>query len=388
MIIKTNAKTAPVIDYDTATLEQMRVQFASICKVVCLQMTEDGVWPAKESTPKVSFMPQPSKDDEEQKGPGLPFPRRLGDHISEMWSRTTVKGPTALKTCLTWPEHFKRFCQLTSMPSAKELALFNLTEEEYKKRLKAHGLKESTEIQNQILQGALNTIRAQASIQALAQADYDLLVKTHKSMSELMEAQAPTSSGFKKLDGMRDNLAGLQLAAWAKHTLAFAAADAAARTVHGAIHAIRKDACVVLMGPKCAKEITEKLITLPILNGTLFGTQLETQFGQMAKNQTTRDLVSKALQDMGQQGLPSAKGSKGKKPFQGKPRDSAHTKGRFSAAQAESSAASKAKGNKGNAPKSHGQGGKSSSSKGGKGRRGKRSGGKSGQGKSQGKSSK
>jgi hypothetical protein len=289
--------------------------------------------------------------------------------------------------CLTWPEHFKTFCQLSSTPSVKKLALFNLTEAGFKQRLSEHGVKDSTEESKKVLNCALGTIRLEASSQAMAQTDYALLVKTHKSMSELMDAQDPESSGWKQLDDMRDNLVGLQLSVWAKHTLAFAAADAAARSAHGAIRALRKDACKCLMGNTCPKEVVEKLLGLPIQNGTLFGPQLEQHFGQMTKNQVVHELVSRALESVGSKPLPSAKAGKGpKKPFQGKPRAAAHTKGRFAAAQAEFANAAKAKGKKGKhtAKKSQSHDSKPSTPKKGKGKRGRRS----GHGKSQGKPSK
>jgi hypothetical protein len=185
------ATSAPVVDFDAASLEHLRSQFAGICRVMCLQMQEDGIWPVVETPTKVSFLPFTGRDDEEERGPGLPFPQRLGDHLSELWSRSAVKPPTALKMCLTWPEHFKMLCQLTHTPSLGELALFNVSEVGFRQRLIAHGVKDSTDESRRVLHCALGTIRLEASSQAMAQADYALLVKTHKSMSELMAAQDP-----------------------------------------------------------------------------------------------------------------------------------------------------------------------------------------------------
>jgi hypothetical protein len=376
--------SAPVIDYDTSSLEHLRAQFSGICKVMCLQMYEDGIWPVVETPEKVSFMPSTGKDDEEEKGPGLPFPRRLGDHLTELWSRSTLKPPTALKTCLTWPEHFKMFCQLSSAPSVKELGLFNVTEAGFRRKLIEHGVKDSTEESKRVLNCALGTIRLEASSQAMAQADYALLVKNHKGMSELMDAQDPESSGYKKLEYLRDNLVGLQLSVWAKHTLAFAAADAAARSAHGAIRALREDACKCLLGKDSPKEVVDRLIGLPIQNGTLFGPQLEQHFSKMAKTQAVHELVSRALESVGSKPLPATKGKGSKKPFQGKPRASGHTKGRFAAAQSDFVSKAKRKG-KSSAKKPYVRDTKSSTPKKGKDKKERRSGHGKSQGKSKGK---
>jgi hypothetical protein len=307
-------------------------------------MQEDGVWPGVETPAKVSYLPSTGRVvEEEERGPGLPFPQHLGDHLSELWSRPAVKPPTAGRLCLAWPEHYRLFCQLTHTPSSGELALFNVSEAGFKQRLVSHGVKDSTDESKRLLQSALHTIRLEASSQALAQADYVLLVKTHKSMSELMAAQDPASSGWHQLHDMRDNLEGLQLSAWAKHTLAFAAADAAARTAHGAIHALRVDACKCLLKRDCPTEVVDKLLGLPIQNGTLFGPQLEQHFGRLARTQATHELVTRALEGVGSRSLPAARGRGFKQPFQGKPRAAAQTKGRFAAAQADFARSAKAK---------------------------------------------
>jgi hypothetical protein len=351
---------------------------------MCQQMHDDGIWPVVETPEKVSFIPSTGKDDEEEKGPGLPFPRRLGDHLNEVWSRATLKPPSALKACLTWPEHFKLFCQLSSSPSVKELALFNVTEVQFRQKLVECGVKDSTDESRRVLNCALGTIRLEASSQAMVQADYALLVKTHKSMSELMAAQAPESSGWKQLADMRDNLEGLQLSAWAKHTLAFAAADAAARSAHGAIRALRKDACRCLLGKDSPREVVDKLLGLPIRDGTLFGPQLEQHIGQLAKNQATHELVTRALESVGSKPLSSTK-KVARKPFQGKPRASGYAKGRFAAAQADFANAAKATKKGKSAPKKPRAPDKPSTPKKGKGKQSRRSGRGKGQGKAKGK---
>jgi hypothetical protein len=60
-------------------------------------MHEDRIWPVKETPAKVSFMPFTGKDDEEEKGPGLPFPPRLGDHIAEMWVQVCLEAANGLE---------------------------------------------------------------------------------------------------------------------------------------------------------------------------------------------------------------------------------------------------------------------------------------------------
>ena len=308
----TSASTTTAVDYGAQALEKLRAQFGEVSTTVCDVMVGSGAWsnpPEKRNASTLPLLTVSSGSTDPAPDPGLPMPAQLGTHLKEVWSRPTVKAPTATKACRMWSNHFTLFCGLVAYPSAEELKIVHTDDRAFRTELRKLGLTDEYERTRNLINKGLLFVRMEANAQALLQFNYSLLQKSVEELLAALEDKDLSSPVRDTLLRVLDGQWGQGQALWALHATSFAAADVAARWIHQSVHELRRMAIKALLGRSCPLAVADELVSLPILPGWLFGPQLVDKFQALASTHTAYQKVSEALRTMGGQGLPSKGGS-------------------------------------------------------------------------------
>jgi hypothetical protein len=178
----------------------------------------------------------------------------------------------------------------------------------FKAKLKTAGLNEEYERAVGNMKSFLMTIRLQAQVMATAQCEFRLARASDECMTRIaakLHGVGAESFNNPDLLQVQENVCGQAMAAWTQHTLSFAAADAAARSVHASVQHLRKLSVQILFGANCPDKVAQDIIRLPIQKGALFGPRMTAEIQQLASHQATSSLVSSALVAMGGGAIPS-----------------------------------------------------------------------------------
>ena len=293
--------TKMVIDYDTATIQSLKKKFEGVTSSICECMSVLQEWPVPPPRPVLgSHLPSGMEEEVRDESPGLPFPQDLGSHIAEMWSRSNLKpackgGPGKL-----WRAHYDKFCGLAYFPSPDELKPLQMDLSIFKERSKSLGLAHAADSARQALKAAITVMRLNANVCALNQFESRESINCQQIVELLSEATPNQSTNQTELfDCLGQNLAAFGVASWASHTLAFSMADTAARDAFTAVHALRRNALWVMFGKSCPQTILDRLISMPIQPGSLFGQNFHTEITALAKNQSSLGSLSAAVVQLG-----------------------------------------------------------------------------------------
>jgi hypothetical protein len=218
-----------------------------------------------------------------------------------------VKTPSAARPCRLWKGYFDQFVNLAVYPTAEELSLVHLDLVKFKAKLKTAGLAEEYERVGGNMKSSLTTIRLNAQTMATAQFAFRLARASDECMTRIagkLHGTGADSFTDKDLFQVQENACGQAMAAWTQYSLSFAAADAAARSVHADVQFLRKLAVRMLFGANCPDKVAQGIIQLPIQKGALFGPRMTAEIQQLASHQATSSLVSSALVAMGGSMIP------------------------------------------------------------------------------------